>query len=92
MVYELRTRGLKVESEVPLPLRYKAVQLSSGYRLDLVVENSVVVELKAVEKLPPVAYVQLLSYLRLTNRRIGLLINFHVSTIRMGIRRVINGK
>jgi GxxExxY protein len=91
MVYKLTARGLQVESEVALPLKYKQVRLNCGYRLDLVVEGVVIVELKAVEKVPPVAYAQLLSYLRLTNSRVGLLINFHVATIRGGIRRVING-
>ncbi len=91
MLEELRSRGLRTEAEVPLPLIYKNVRLDCGYRLDLVVAHAVIIELKALEKVPTVAFAQLLSYLRLTDRRVGLLINFHVSSIRNGIRRVVNG-
>lgn len=90
LAYELRQRGLHVEEEKPLPVTYGEVELECGYRLDLLVERSVIVELKAVDALLPVHLAQLLSYLRLANLRIGLLINFHTSPLRDGIKRVVN--
>ena len=91
LYHELRQRGLKVRKEVPLPLSYKGVHLDAGYRLDLVVEGSVIVEVKAVERVHPVAYAQVLTYLRLTGIRLGLLINFNTQFLRTGIRRVVSG-
>ncbi len=90
LVFELRERGLKVEQQKPLPVVYKSVKLDCGYRLDVVVENLVVVEIKAVEHLSSVHEAQLLSYLRLYGCRVGLLINFHVSMLKSGIRRIVN--
>lgn len=90
LAYELRQRGLHVEEEKPLPVTYGEVELECGYRLDLLVERSVIVELKAVDALLPVHLAQLLSYLRLAHLRIGLLINFHTSPLRDGIKRVVN--
>ena len=90
LVFELRERRLRVEEERSLPVVYKSVKLDCGYRLDLVVENLVIVEIKAVERLNSVHEAQLLSYLRLYGCRVGLLINFHVSMLKQGIRRIVN--
>lgn len=88
--YELEKRGLKVKQQVGLPVIYDGVRIDLGYRLDLLVENEVIVELKAVETLSPVHEAQLLSYLKLSGKKIGLLINFNVSRLKDGIRRVVN--
>ncbi len=90
LVYELRQCGLKIDQQKPLPILYKDVKLDCGYRLDLVVEDSVIVEIKAVEQLAPIHDAQLLSYLRLANKRVGLLINFHVRVLKNGVRRIVN--
>jgi GxxExxY protein len=90
LAYELREAGLRVECEVPLPLVYRAMRLDLGYRLDLLVENCVVVELKAIEAIAPVHKAQLLSHLRLSGKKLGLLINFHVARLKDGIYRVVN--
>ena len=90
LAFELRQRGLKVEQQKPLPVIYKDVKLDCGYQLDLVIEDSVVVEIKAVERLNSVHEAQLLSYLRLYGSRVGLLLNFHASILKHGIRRVVN--
>jgi len=89
LVFELRQGGLKVEQQKPLPVIYKEVKLDCGYGLDLVVEDSVIVEIKAVEKLNSVDEAQLLSYLRLSGSRLGLLLNFHESILKHGIRRIV---
>jgi GxxExxY protein len=90
LVYELHSRGLSVRSQVEVPIDYEGVLIETGYRIDLLVEEEVVVELKTVTKLLPVHDAQLISYLRLSNRRIGLLINFYVFQLRNGIKRFIN--
>lgn len=90
LAFELAERGLRVEQQKPLPVRYKSVQLECGYRLDLVVEQLVVVEIKAVGKLAPVHQAQLLSYLKLSELPVGLLINFHEKMLKDGIRRLVN--
>ncbi|PWH14990.1 MAG: GxxExxY protein [Anaerolineae bacterium] len=87
LIYELTRRGLKVEQQKPLPVVYKDVRLDIGYRLDLLVEDSVIVELKAVEQLLPIHEAQLISYLKLSGYRLGLLINFNVLILKDGIRR-----
>ena len=89
MCHELNLRGLKFECQVPLPVVYKDVRIDCSYRLDLVVENLVIVELKAVESLLPVHEAQLLTYLKLRGLRVGLLINFHEAVLKDGIRRRI---
>ena len=89
--HEFATVGLHFEHQVRLPIVYRDVHLDGGYRLDFFVESSVIVELKAVEKLLPVHLAQVLSYLKLTGCKIGLLINFNVVHLRSGIRRVVNG-
>ena len=89
--YELRKRGLSVESQVALPVVYEEVHLEVGYRIDLLVENSVVIELKACEAIAPVHRIQLLSYMKLSNKPLGLLLNFHVTLMKDGIIRMKNG-
>ena len=88
--YELEEQGLTVRTEVPVPVVYKEVKLDQGYRIDLLVNEKVVVELKAVEALTDVHTVQILTYLRLGNYKLGLLINFHVTLLKQGIRRYVN--
>jgi GxxExxY protein len=90
MAYELRQLGYKIEQQKPLPVVYKDVKLDCGYRLDLVVENAVIVEIKAVEHLAPINDAQLLSYLRLSGMKVGLLINFHVRVLKNGLKRIVN--
>jgi GxxExxY protein len=87
LAYELSQRGILFKREVPLPVRYKNVLLDCGYRLDFLVADHLVVELKAVEKIEGVHEAQLLTYLRLSGKRVGLLINFNVELLRDGIRR-----
>ena len=87
LVYEPRERGFKVESQKMLPITYKDVQLDAGYRLDLLVEDIVIVELKAVAKTLPVHQAQILSYLKLSGLKVGLLINFNVPLLKSGIKR-----
>ena len=91
LVHELRKRGLKVESQVALPVVYDGEKIDLGYRIDLIVADQVIVEIKCVEAINPVHKSQLLSYLRLSGRRVGLLINFHVEHLRDGIRRMVDG-
>lgn len=90
LIYELRKRGLRVVSQEPIPVVYEEVELEVGYRADLIVENKVIVELKSVEKTAPVHKKQLLTYLKLANMRLGLLINFGESLIKTGITRIVN--
>lgn len=91
LAYELREAGLAVRTQVPLPVIYRDVKLDVGYRLDLLVEELVVVEIKAVESLAPIHHAQLLSYLKLSGKKLGLLVNFHVMHLKQGIKRVVNG-
>jgi GxxExxY protein len=90
LCYELTKAGLKVEQQKPIPLVYEEVKLDCGYRLDLLVEDRIIVEIKAVESLSPLASAQLLTYLKLHHRKIGLLINFNVLHLRDGIKRIAN--
>ena len=90
LTYELRQRGLQVDTQVSLPISYEDVQLDAGYRIDLLVESQVIVELKAVEKMIPLYDAQLLSYLKLSGNKIGLLINFNVMRLKDGIKRMAN--
>lgn len=90
LAHELTLRGISCRRQVSLPLIYKGVRLESGYRLDLVVNDLVVLELKAVEHILPVHEVQLLTYLRLTGKWLGLLLYFHVTVLQRGIRRIVN--
>jgi GxxExxY protein len=91
LAFELRDRGLQVQRQLPLPVRYRNVILDEGFRADLVVEAKVIVELKSVERVAPVHPKQLLTHLRLADLRLGLLINFNVELLRDGIKRVVNG-
>jgi hypothetical protein len=88
LTHELTLRRLSFASEVAVPIRYKEAQLDAGYRADLIVENVVLVELKAVERLLSIHEAQVMTYLRLTGLQVGLLINFNVSSLKTGIRRV----
>ncbi|HTZ96529.1 MAG TPA: GxxExxY protein [Terriglobales bacterium] len=90
LAFEMRQRGLQAVEQLPLPLLYKGVKLDCGYRIDLLVEDSVIIENKAVEQLSPIHDAQLLSYLRLTHRKVGLLINFHSRVLKDGLRRIVN--
>ena len=90
LLHELRKRKLHVQSQVPMPVRYDGIAIDVGYRLDLIVEGAVIVELKAVEKMTPVHEAQLLSYLKLSGHCVGLLINFHVPHLKDGIKRMVN--
>ena len=90
LAYELRKRGFKVLTQVELPVTYDEIRIDLGYRIDLLVEDSVVVEIKAVTKLARVHEAQLLSYLKLGGYRAGLLINFHAARLRDGIKRMVN--
>jgi GxxExxY protein len=90
LAYELTQRGLDVLRQLHLPLRYKEIQLDAGYKVDLLVERSVIVELKAVDKLDSIHEAQLLSYLRLSGCHVGLLINFNVRVLKDGIKRMVH--
>jgi len=91
LCHELKLKGIPFRREVSLPLNYKGMTLDGGYRLDLLVANTVLLELKAVAKLLPIHEAQLLTYLRLQSLQIGLLINFNVAVLRNGIKRLVNG-
>jgi len=91
LYYFLVKEGLKVEKEKPMPLVFEEVKLDCGYRIDLLVENKVVIEIKSVEGLNDVHLAQTLTYLKLGNIKLGLLINFNVALLKQGIKRVANG-
>jgi GxxExxY protein len=88
MIRELEIRGIQVKSQVPFPLTYQGHQLPSGFRLDMLVDNTIVVEVKAVEGLLPVHRAQVMTYLKLAEKELGYLINFNVPVIKDGIKRV----
>jgi GxxExxY protein len=90
LIYELVDSGLSVQSQVPFPVKYKGKLIDIGYRVDLLVEGIVVVELKSVERLLPIHSAQILTYLKLSDLKVGLLINFNAQKIKDGIRRFIN--
>jgi len=89
LFYELSKQGLNVEKEKPLPIIYEGIKLDQGYRLDLLINDKLVVELKAVEKLHEVHHAQVLTYLKLGGYKLGLLINFHTKLLKNGIKRFI---
>jgi GxxExxY protein len=91
LAFELSERGLKVERQKALPVRYREVDLDCGYRIDLLLDGKVIVEVKAVERLNPIHEAQLLSYLKLSNCKVGLLINFNVRILKNGVRRLVLG-
>jgi GxxExxY protein len=90
LYYELRLAGLKVQKEKPMPIVYKEVKLDHGYRIDLLVEEKLVVEIKTVEEFNDVHTAQVLTYLRLGKYKLGLLLNFQTTVLKNGIKRVIN--
>ena len=92
LAHELRKRGFRVATQVGLPVVYDGVKLDLGYRIDLLVEDVVIVEVKCVEAIHPVHEAQLLSYLRLSGKHVGLLINFHVARLKDGIKRMVDGR
>lgn len=92
LLYKLRQLDFKVEKEKPMPLVFEEVKLECGYRIDLLVENKVVIEIKSVEALNDVHLAQTLTYMKLGSYKLGLLINFNVVLLKQGIKRVINGK
>lgn len=90
LAYELRELGFNVESQLILPLKYKNETIDNAYRIDLIVENKVIIEIKSVLELHPVFYSQITTYLKLTNIKLGLLINFNTPLIKDGIHRIVN--
>ena len=90
LCHELRLRSISFENEKPLPLVYKGKKLDCGYQMDIVVENAIILELKSFEKLEPIHKAQLLTYLKLSNLKLGLLLNFNVPLMRDGIVRVVH--
>jgi GxxExxY protein len=90
LCYELKNSGLYIQREMPMPIVYKEIKLDHGYRLDVLVENKVVIELKTVEFLNDIHTAQILTYLKLGNYKLGLLLNFHVTVLKNGIKRIIN--
>jgi GxxExxY protein len=89
LCYELKDRGIAFTRQVPLAVNYKGVRLDCGYRIDLIVDRTLLLEIKAVEKLLPIHDAQILTYLRLSRIRVGLLMNFHTVVLRDGIRRIV---
>lgn len=87
LAYELKTTGVNIQRQVPVPVIYKEIKLDCGYRIDLLVENSVIIELKTVDVFHPVHTAQVLSYLKFAKKPIGLLINFNVTLLKNGIKR-----
>jgi GxxExxY protein len=90
LMYELNKRGLITRNQVPLPVRYEEVVIEIGYRIDLLVVESVIVELKSVDEIAPIHRAQLLSYLKLSDKKVGLLINFNVPRLKDGLVRMMN--
>jgi GxxExxY protein len=90
LAYDLKKIGLNVETQVPMPFVYKEVKQDVGYRLDLVVEKKVIIEIKSVELLAPVHFAQTLTYLKLSGYKLGLLINFNTKILKEGIHRIVN--
>ncbi|MEM9548891.1 MAG: GxxExxY protein [Bacteroidota bacterium] len=91
LIYELQRKGLIIEKEKPLPLIYNSIHLDIGYRIDIMVNNKFIIELKCVEALNEIHMAQILTYLRLSNCKLGMLINFNVKMLKHGVKRVING-
>lgn len=91
LAYRLRKRGLALETEKPVPVFFEEVKMDCGYRADIVVENSVVIDTKAIEAIGPLQVAQILTYLRFLNMRYGLILNFHALLMKDGIRRVVHG-
>lgn len=90
LAYDLKEIGLEVKSQVPMPLVYKEVKQEIGFRIDLIVENKVIVEIKSIENLAPVHFAQTLTYLKLADKKLALLINFNTKLLKDGIHRIVN--
>lgn len=90
LAYDLRSAGLDVKQQHPMPFFYKEMKMDVGYRIDLLVENKIIIEVKSIENLAPVHYAQLLTYLKLSNLKVGLLINFNTKLLKDGIHRLVN--
>ena len=90
LAYELENKGLKIEVQKSIEIRYEGIILKEGFRADIVVDNKVIIELKSVKTLEPVHFKQILTYLKLSNIKLGLLLNFNVELMRNGIKRVVN--
>ena len=90
LAYDLRDAGFDVKQQVPMPFEYKEMKMDVGFRLDLIVEDKIIIEVKSVEKLIPVHYSQLLTYLKLSDLKLGLLINFNSKVLKEGIHRMVN--
>ena len=90
LAHELVKEGLKVKTQVALPVIYDGLRLDAGYRIDVLVEDAVIVELKSIESLHPIHEAQVISYLKLSGKKIGLLINFNVKLLKGGIKRLVN--
>lgn len=90
LYYELLKSGFEVERQETIPVIWQDVKIEQGFRADLIIENKIIVEIKSVESVLPVHYTQLLTYLKLTNMKLGLLINFNVKLIKDGIQRIVN--
>ena len=90
LLWELQQKDLKVEPQVPVPIRYKGLQLDAGYRIDLLVQDKIVVELKAIDKIQPIHTAQVLTYLKMTGLKMALNLNFNVELMRSGIKMIIN--
>ncbi|MEO5911651.1 MAG: GxxExxY protein [Pelobium sp.] len=90
LAYDLREAGLMVSQQVPMPFIYKEIRMDVGYRIDMIVENKVIIEIKSLENLAPVHYAQLLTYLKLSELKLGLLINFNSKTLKDSIHRIVN--
>jgi len=91
MYHEIQKAGMKVEKQVPLPLIWDNLRLDRGYRIDLLIENKVIIEIKSIENIAPVHYKQLATYVKLSGLKLGLLVNFFENDIKNGIKRYING-
>jgi GxxExxY protein len=90
LCWELRQRGFDVENQVPVPIRYKGIALDEGYRIDLLVERKLLLELKSIDKVLPIHTAQVLTYLKMTGLKMALILNFNVSLMRSGIKRIVN--
>jgi GxxExxY protein len=90
LMHELHKRGLKISSQVKMPISYDGLKIDAGYRIDLLVEDKLIVEIKAMERILPIHEAQLLSYLKLSGKKLGLLINFNVVLLKNGLKRIIN--
>ncbi|MFO7701507.1 MAG: GxxExxY protein [Psychroflexus maritimus] len=91
LAYDLREKGFKVLQQLPMPFVYKEVKMDVVYRIDLLVEDTIIIEIKSVENLAPVHYSQLLTYLKLSDKKLGLLMNFNTKVLKSGIHRIANG-